>query len=79
MMMPKYALETLGSKELVTFRGRIIFHDNPRELEWLLKGPFRIIELPRHDLGRPLLRLRDHPDLAAVSFPLRKSDFMDER
>jgi hypothetical protein len=62
------------SNELLSFRGSVLVHDNPGEMEYLMPG-VKVIRLPKADLGRPLMRLRDHPDLAAVEWPLRKEEF----
>jgi hypothetical protein len=76
----RYAMETLGSKELLSYEGRVLIHDNPRELEWLLRGPYKVVDLGNpHQIGRPLLRLRDHPGMSAVRFPLNVDDFRDTK
>lgn len=75
-MTHKWAMETIGSKELLSQNGKVIVHDNPRELAWVLRGPFKVVELPKHGIGRPLVSLRDV--LPTVQFPLDTRDFRDE-
>jgi hypothetical protein len=78
-MARAWAVEGGITKELLTFRGAVLWHDNPHELEFLMEKTIamgsRIVELPSAGIGRPLMRLRDHPGMAAVSFPLRREDF----
>lgn len=81
--MSYFALEGTTSKELITYEGKVIFHDNPRELLFLFEkslslGQIRIIQLPNKGLGRPLLRLRDHPGMASTTFPLDINEFRSE-
>lgn len=70
-----YAYVGPVSKELLTYQGRVLVHDNPDEMTFLVPA-MRVVALPRADLGRPLMRLRDHPDLAALTWPLRREDFV---
>lgn len=68
------------SGEPMSHDGRVIYHDNPRELHFLYEksialGSHVIKELPSKGLGRPLLRLKDHPDMQAVTWPLNPADF----
>lgn len=77
----RWALEGAESKELWTFRGKIIVHNNPDELRYLFaksieQGRYRIVELPSQDLGRPLLRLSRHPDNEDLVWPLNRADFV---
>lgn len=78
-MKTYFALKANAIGELLSYRGAVIYHDNPLELEWLFEKPIElgsltIVELPRQ-LGRPLMKLRNHPDMAAVEWPLCKDDF----
>lgn len=84
--MRYYAIESTTLKELLSYRGAVLFHNNYGELEFLFEkglkqGTLRIVDLPKTGLGgRPMLPLRRHPDMAAVAWPLRKEDFhMDLR
>lgn len=69
-----YMLIAPASREPYSYQGAVLIHDNPRELEWLFPG-VRVAKLPGRGLGRPLLRLRHHPDMHAVEFPLSEGDF----
>lgn len=73
-MTTLYALVGSLTNELLTYQGAVITHDSEAELQFLVPG-VRVIALPRADLGRPLMRFRDHPSMAAVQWPLQKEDF----
>lgn len=68
-----YALVGQLSGELLTYEGAVICHTNSHELVWLVKNA-RVVELPKV-VGLPLMWLKDHPSMAAVSWPLSKEDF----
>lgn len=80
-MKQYYGIESTTLKELLSYRGAVLFHDNYGELEFLFEkglrlGTLRIVDLPKTGLGgRSLLPLRRHPDMAALEWPLRKEDF----
>lgn len=77
-MKHRYALQGLKSGELLTYRGRIIVHNDPNELSWLLRGPFSVVKLPPHgELGRSVIALRDHPGCAGLTWPLNRADFKE--
>lgn len=71
--MRLYALVGDRSGELLSYGGAVLVHDDRAELEFLVPGP-RVVEV-RPDTGRPLMRLRDHPDMGSVSWPLDRRDF----
>lgn len=83
--MRVFAIEGALSRELMTFMGRVIVHDNLREMEFLFPkyrdGRYRFVEV---DLdgdvqlldGRGILWLKDHPDMDLVRWPLREQDFI---
>jgi len=72
--MRRFAYVGPVSNELLSFRGAVLVHTDRAEMEYLVPG-CRVVELPRADLGRPLMPLSRHPDLAAVQWPLRKELF----
>lgn len=75
--MTMYAYVGNASRELLSYRGAILVHDNPAEMEYLIPG-YAVIPLPPAEaLGRPTMPLRHHPDLAAVAWPLEKGSFRD--
>jgi hypothetical protein len=80
-----FAIEGGASRELLTYGGRVIVHDNRRELEFLFPkyrdGQVRFVELEPEEGGklkdgRPTMALRDHPDMDTVRWPLREEDFV---
>lgn len=72
--MTLFALVGPVSKELLSFNGQVLVHDNKAELEWLIPG-VKVIQLPKADIGRPTMPIKDHPDMAAVRWPLDKRHF----
>jgi hypothetical protein len=69
------------SGEPLSYRGRVLLHDGPAaEVEFILPS-VRVVEVrgPAERvaarLGRPVMRLRDHPDLASVRWPLDRRAF----
>lgn len=75
-----YALYGPVTKEILTHKGRPIVHDNKQEMEWMFPG-VRVISVTDKDLANrsplPPIQLRDHPDMASTTFPLKKEDFRD--
>lgn len=74
MSAPLWAYVGPVSNELLSLRGAVLVHTDPGEMQFLMPA-MRVIRLPQADMGRPLMRLRDHPDLAALEWPLQKEDF----
>jgi hypothetical protein len=70
----RYGLVGGTSGQLLTYRGAVIVHDDRAELEWLVPNT-RTVRLTDGDIGQPWIPLRQHPDLAAVRWPLRREDF----
>lgn len=73
-MTALYAYVGLASNELLTYQGAVLVHNDEAEMRFLVPNA-RVIRLPSADLGRPLMSLRKHPDLAAVEWPLERSAF----
>jgi hypothetical protein len=74
--MALYGIVGKYSKELLTYGGRIITHEDRAEMAYLFPND-RIAEVrPGNEL---VMRLVDHPDMAAVRFPLNRKDFRRER
>lgn len=72
--MTVYGLWGPTSRDFLTFRGRVLVHDNRAELEWLFPGaPVR--EVPSSFKADQCFAIEHHPDLAMVRFPLQRSDF----
>lgn len=80
--MTWFAVKGRTSGELLSLRGALLIHENRAELEFLIPG-FRVVaitggtpeEIAQH-YGRPVMRWIEHPQLAAVRWPLRKDDFV---
>lgn len=72
-----YAAVGLISNELLSFNGRVLINDNREEIEWLLSG-VKTIKLPKADIGRPLMWLKDHPDIPkGVKWPLDRKEWLE--
>lgn len=75
-----YALKGHASGELLSYKGHVLLHPVRREVEWLMPAQ-TVVELSGNAdqiaqrLGRPVMLLKDHPDMASVRWPLRKEDF----
>jgi|SRR5215211_4109352 len=83
--MKVLAIEGGASRELLSFTGRVIVHDGSKqELEFLFPkyrdGQVRFVEVDLEGAmlrdGRPVMWLRDHPDMDTVRWPLREEDFV---
>ena len=79
--MSWYAVVTPAG-EPWSYRGALLVHDDQAELEFLIPG-HRVVRLNgftedevSHRYGRPVMRWRDHPDMAAVQWPLNRKDFL---
>ena len=82
--MKVLAVQGGASGELLSFRGQVIVHDGTmEELEFLfpkwVDGQVKFVELELVGGsiadGRPVMWLKDHPDLDMVRWPLRREDF----
>lgn len=74
-MSARYGVVGARSRDFLTFGGRVLVHDNRAELEFLVKGDVAVRELPRDWPTDQTLQLRDHPDFAAVRWPLTREQF----
>jgi len=72
--MSRYALYGDYTKDLLTFQGMVIFHTNKSEMEFLFPRS-KVVRITDGDLGRPVIKLQDHPGMGHISFPLKKSEF----
>jgi hypothetical protein len=77
-----FALKGAVTDELISYQGRVIVHHDRRELEYLFPGVrvemlrgYTIAECAQ-EYGRPMMRLADHPDMQAVSWPLNPKEFI---
>lgn len=69
-----FALQGANSGELLSYGGKVLVHDNARELEYLVPRGAKVVRCPRMEEDQ-VLSIRLHPDLATVRWPLRKEDF----
>lgn len=77
-----FAIAGRTSGEILSYRGRMVVHHDRREMEYLFPGE-RIVMLVgytreevAHKYGRPAMLLKDHPDMAAVSWPINPKEFV---
>lgn len=72
--MTRYGLYGAASRDFFTYGGRVLTHDNRAELEFLIPGtPVR--EVPPSIPPDQCLPIRHHPDMAAMQWPLTRSQF----
>ena len=64
----------LPSGDLATLNGALLVHKDQHEMVWLLSGG-RPVPVPESRNQGPFLALSAHPDMAAVSWPLRMEHF----
>lgn len=71
-----YGLRGSVSRELISYHGRVLVHDNPDEASWVLCHSVTPVRLSaQFVILNPVLRLRDHPHLAHLSWPLDRHAF----
>lgn len=71
--MKLYAMVGDKSHDYITYGGRVLVHYDVDELHFLFPN-MRLVTV-KENLQRELMMLRDHPDMASVTFPLKRSDF----
>jgi hypothetical protein len=72
--MSLFAVKGNVSGELLSYGGQVLVHNDRAEMEWLLPGS-RIVPLPPSIPIEQRLPLRFHPELAHLSWPLRREEF----
>ncbi len=77
-----WAMEGRKSGELLSLNGTVYVHPARAALEWMIRDTARIVGVPgtcpeefEARTGRPAAWFKDHPDMAAVSWPLDKRRF----
>jgi hypothetical protein len=73
--MSRYALQGALSRDLLTWNGKVLVHDDRAEMEFLFTGDVRVIPCPRDIPPEQTLSICHHPNLASVTWPLRREDF----
>lgn len=78
-MQKRYGLYGLVSQDFLTYGGKILWHTNQHELEFLIKGTIKIREIPPSISDEHMLHISKHPKMWNVQFPLRRGDFRNTR
>lgn len=72
----RFGLYGTNSRDFLTYGGRVLWHDNAAELAYLFPvGTATVREIPAYFPDELLMRVRDHPRMAAVRFPLTREQF----
>ncbi len=66
----KYCLIGRTTKDPLSYKGKVLVHDDKSELEFLFPNE-RVAPLPKIFSEDLTMALKDHPDMGAVQFPLR--------
>jgi hypothetical protein len=72
--MTRYGLQGATSRELLTYGGRVLVHDNAVELGFLVAGA-EVVTVPRDIPPEQTLPISVHPELTGLRWPLRREDF----
>lgn len=77
-----FAIQGATTGELFSIDGNVIIHDHPAEFDFLVKYTGRMVRMRGKEaeevaswLGRPVVCLRDHPNMVGIKWPLNKQDF----
>lgn len=77
-----FAIEGATTKEILSFRGKMVLHHDKAEMEFIFPGQ-RVVVLNGYTIqecaqkyGRPAMWLKDHPDMANVEWPLDPRRFL---
>lgn len=74
MTGPRWALQGERSRELLTWRERVLVHNNRAELEFLVTGA-HVVPCPQSIPDEQTIPLHAHPDFAHHQFPLRRENY----
>jgi hypothetical protein len=74
MTAERWALQGETSRELLTWRGRVLVHNHRGELEFLIAGA-RPVRCPRDIPNEQTIPLPLHPQFQHHRFPLRREDY----
>lgn len=69
-MDKQYVLVGRTTKDALSYKGKIIVHDNAEELAYLFPNE-RVAPLPSYVDDSLTMSLKDHPDMDSVQFPLK--------
>ena len=67
----KYVLVGRTTKDALSYKGKILVHDNAEELQFLFPNE-RVAPLPSYYDDSLTMALKDHPDMQTVKFPLNQ-------
>ena len=67
-----YGIVGRTTRQLLTYQGKVILHDDRGEMEFLFPAE-KVIAV--ESWGEDFLLLKDHPNMAPVRWPLSKTDF----
>jgi hypothetical protein len=70
----RYGLFGAQSRDFLTYGGRVLVHDNPDELAFLIEGA-TVRAVPPSIPDALTLPITAHPELTGVRFPLSRRDF----
>lgn len=73
--MRRYGLQGEKSRDLLTHGGRVLWHTDPNELTYLVPIGARAVALPADIPAAQTLHISQHPQMAAVKWPLNRSEF----
>lgn len=74
--MTRYGLQGVQSRELMSFGGRVVIHDNFHELEWINNNEtYKVVELPRDIPEEQTFPYKLLPENVGINWPLRREDF----
>lgn len=74
-MSQLFALKGDVSKELISFNGKVLVHESKEEMKYLFPFGATVVSCPDYIKPEEMLSIRNHPDMAAVRWPLDKKDF----
>jgi hypothetical protein len=63
-----YGLYGTNSHDFLTYRGRVLVHDHPGELRFLVPGDAEPREIPPSIPADQQLQLRHHPEMCSVAW-----------
>ena len=73
--MKRFGLYGPNSRDFLTLGQKILWHTDKDELEFLTGGSMPVRELPGDIPQEQTLHISQHPEMAAVRWPLNRKDF----
>lgn len=75
----RFAMYGRNSRQLLSWQGLVIVHDNARELEWLITGDVKCVRVPSSLDPMDTIWIKDHPNFQSVQWPLDEDEFNESR